>query len=100
MLIARGAVMRWHVLCGAGLFLFSLWGGITPPITRAAGADTPMYREYRGYPEYHDYGGYRLHRGPEDNAPDRLTIHKGPKCQIRCERLQGTRDYRCHEYRC
>jgi hypothetical protein len=92
--------MRWHVLCGAALILFSLGGGVTPPIARAAGADMPTYREYQGYPEYHDYRGYRLHRGPEDDAPDRFTIHKGRKCQIRCERIQGTRDYRCHEYRC
>ena len=92
--------MRRLVLCGVGLLLCSLCGGVTPPIAWAAGADAPTSREYRGYPEYHDYRGYRLHRGPEDDAPDQVTIHKGRKCQVRCERIQGTRDYRCHDYRC
>ena len=92
--------MRRHVLCGVGLILFCLCGDGTLPIAWAAGADTPTYRKYQGYPEYHDYRGYRLHRGPEDDAPDRFTIHKGRKCQIRCERIQGTHDYRCREYRC
>jgi hypothetical protein len=32
--------------------------------------------------------------------PDRYTIHKGKKCELRCERIRGTRDYRCREYRC
>jgi hypothetical protein len=92
--------MRRLVLCGVGLILFSLGGGVTPPTAWTAGADAPTYREYRGYPDYHDYRGYRLHRGPDDDAPDQFTIHKGRKCQIRCERIQGTHGYRCREYRC
>ena len=92
--------MKRHVLCGVGFILFTLCGGLTPAITWAAGTDTPTSREYREVPEYHDYRGYRLHRGPEDDAPDQFTIRRGRKCQVRCERIQGTRDYRCHEYRC
>ena len=92
--------MKRHVLCGVGLILFSLCGGTPPSTACAAGTDAPTYREYREVPEYHDYRGYRLHRGPEDDAPDQFTIRRGRKCQIRCERIQGTRDYRCYEYRC
>jgi hypothetical protein len=92
--------MRWHALCGVGLIFFSLCGGITLSTACAAGAEAPIVREYRAYPGYHDYQGYRLHRGPEDDAPDRFTSRRGRKCQIRCERIHGSRDYRCHEYRC
>jgi hypothetical protein len=100
MLRARGAAMRRHVLWGVGLMLVSLCGGISLPTAWAASGDTPTFREYQGFPEYRDYRGYRLHRGPEGDTPDRFAIHKGRKCQIRCERIPGTHDYRCHEYRC
>ena len=98
--MAKRAVMRRHMWCGLGLLLCSLCWGVTPPIAWAAGGDTPTFREYQEVPEYHDYRGYRLHRGPENEVPNRFTIRKGRKCQVRCERIPGTRDYRCHEYRC
>jgi hypothetical protein len=46
------------------------------------------YRTYPHDPRYRDPG------------PDRFTIHKGHKCEVRCERIGRSRDYHCREYRC
>lgn len=42
----------------------------------------------------------RPYHRPRYALPDRYRIHKGKKCELRCERIRGTRDYRCREYRC
>jgi hypothetical protein len=46
------------------------------------------HRAYPHDPQYRDPG------------PDRFTIRKGHRCEVRCERIGRSRDYRCREYRC
>jgi hypothetical protein len=99
-------------LVGTGLVLVSLFGWFTVPAESASGVEPTTYRYYRDYRDYRDYRGYRdhrdyygyqdyrWHRRPQYERPHRFTIHKGKKCQIRCERIWGTREYRCREYRC
>ena len=84
-------------LVGTGLVLVGLFGCLPLPAASVAGFGQTAYRDYQNY---HDYRDYRSYRRPRYKAPDRFTIHKGKKCQIRCERIWGTRDYRCREYRC
>jgi hypothetical protein len=93
-------------LVGTGLVLVSLYGCLTLPAASGAGLESTAYQEYQ---DYRDYWGYREpwghrhdrpHRRPGYALPDRYTIHKGKKCELRCERIRGTRDYRCREYRC
>jgi hypothetical protein len=63
-------------------------------------------QEYRGQRDpwgQQDPWGYRQDRPRRrsgDDLPDRYTIHKGKKCELRCERIRGTRNYSCREYRC
>ena len=45
----------------------------------------------------HDYRSYQR---PRYELPERYTIHQGKKCELRCERIWGTRAYQCREYRC
>jgi hypothetical protein len=93
-------------LVGTGLVLVSLFGGLTVPAASASGVEPTTYRGYgnhRGYRGYHDYRGYRHYRSyrwPRYRSPDRFTIRKGRKCELRCQRVWGTRDYSCREYRC
>jgi hypothetical protein len=74
--------------------LVSLFGCLTLPAESVAGVEPTAYQEYQ------DHRDYRSYRRPRYELPDRYTIYKGKKCQIRCERIRGTRDYRCREYRC
>jgi hypothetical protein len=94
---------------GTGLVLVNLFGCLTLPAASVAGVEPTAYREYqdyrnyqddRDYRGYRDYQDYRSYRRPRYELPDRYTIHKGKKCEIQCERIWGTRDYRCREYRC
>jgi hypothetical protein len=93
-------------LLGTGLVLASLFACLTLPAVSVAGAAPAAYQDYQGHRNYwgqRDYWGHRNYPGdrrPRYELPDRYTIHKGKKCQIRCERIWGTRDYRCREYRC
>lgn len=96
-------------LVGTGLLLGSLLGCLTLPTASVSGIEATAYwgdrghRDYwghRNYRGYHDYQEYHLYRRPRYALPDRYTIHKGKKCQVRCERIRGTRNYRCREYRC
>ena len=99
-------------LIGTGLVLVSLFGGLALPAASVPGVEPTAYRayqddrnyqddrDYRDYQRYRDYQEYRSSRRPRYALPDRYTIHKGKKCEIRCERIWGTRDYQCREYRC
>ncbi len=105
-------------LVGTGFVLVNLLGCLALPTASVAGFDPSAYyddqerRDYWGYRGQRDYWGYRGQRDywdhrdyrpywrPRYELPDRYTIHKGKKCQLRCERIWGTRDYRCREYRC
>jgi hypothetical protein len=115
-----------HVLplVGIGLMLAGLFGapalsaeaaaGLEPSVSQEAwGYQTPWRHQspwgQQGYWGYRDpwgqqgHGGYRRdwpHPRPRYELPDRYTIHKGKKCELRCERIRGTRDYSCREYRC
>lgn len=63
-------------------------------------------QDYRGQRDpwgQQDPWGYRHDRPRRRSGydlPDRYTIHRGKKCELRCERIRGTREYRCREYRC
>ena len=99
-------------LIGTGLMLVSLVGCLTLPAASVSGLEPTTYREYqeyrdyqndrdyRDYQGYQNYQDYRSYRGPRYALPDRYTIQKGKKCEIQCERIWGTRDYQCREYRC
>jgi hypothetical protein len=109
-----------HVLplVGMGLMLAGLFGGPALPAVSAAGvepfasqndwgAQNPSgYQNPWGQQDYwgqRDPWGYRHDRPsrrPGYGLPDRYTIHKGKKCELRCERIRGARDYSCREYRC
>jgi hypothetical protein len=103
MLTTRHLVHHFAHLVGTGLVFVSLFGCFTVPAESASGVEPTTYRYYRDYRDHRDYRGYqgyRWHRRPRYEHPHRFTIHKGKKCQIRCERIWGTREYRCREYRC
>jgi hypothetical protein len=87
-------------LVGMWLVLASLYGCLTLSAESASGFEPAAYRDYPYYRDYPNYQEYRPYRRPRYERPDRFTIHKGKKCQIRCERIRGTLDYRCREYRC
>ena len=111
-------------LVGMVLMLADLFGGPALPAASAAGFEPFAYQNnwgdqspygYQypwGPPDYwaprHPWGpqdpwGYRYDRPSGRSGyglPDRYTIHKGKKCELQCERLRGTREYRCREYRC
>jgi hypothetical protein len=99
-------------LVGTGFVLVSLFGCLTVPAESVAGFEPTEYRgyrrdgdswnhhDYRKYREHRRYQDYRSYRRPRSEHPDRFIIRKGKKCQIRCERVWGTRGYRCREYRC
>ena len=93
-------------LIGTGFVLFSLFGCLSLPAVSIAGTEPTAYQDdwdYWGHRDHWDPWGqrdYRSYRRPRYALPDRYTIHKGKKCELRCERIRGTRDYRCREYRC
>jgi hypothetical protein len=109
--------LRHHLaqVIGTGLVLVSLFGCLTLPTASVSSVEPTAYREYPAYPYdpddrdyrgpwdpwgYRDYREYRPYSRPRYELPDRYTIHKGKKCELQCERVWGTRDYQCREYRC
>jgi hypothetical protein len=109
-----------HVLplVGMGLVLAGRSGGPSLPAASAAGVE-PFASQHdwgaqRPYGPQNPWGpqGYRGPQGPWGyrhdrpsrrsgyGLPDRYTIHKGKKCELQCERIRGTREYSCREYRC
>ena len=106
---------------GMGLMLAGLFGG-----RKASAAEVELFVYQNDWGYQHPYGyqhpwGQQDYRGQRDpwgkqdrwgyrhdrpsrrsgyGLPDHYTIHKGKKCELRCERIWGTRDYRCREYRC
>jgi hypothetical protein len=100
-------------LVGIGLMLAGLFGG---PAVSAADLEPFDYQndwvaQYPWGPQ--DYRGTRDPWRPQDpwgyrppraglgyGLPDHYTIHKGKKCELQCERIRGSREYRCREYRC
>ncbi|HXH14088.1 MAG TPA: hypothetical protein VNP04_30525 [Alphaproteobacteria bacterium] len=78
------------------------WGGYDD------GSRRDPWRQQSHWSQRYPWGwpgpwGYRHDRPSRRSGyglPDRYTIHRGKKCELRCERIRGTRDYRCREYRC
>ena len=108
-----------HVLplVGMGLMLAGLFGGPALPEASVAGVEPFGYQNDWGYQNPWGQQDYRGTRDPWGRAPsgyrhdrpsrrsdyglpDRYTIHKGKKCELRCERIRGAREYSCREYRC
>jgi hypothetical protein len=87
-------------LVGIGLVLVSLFGWYTLPAESASGVEPTAYWGYQDDRGYQGYRDYRSYQRPRYEQPDRFTIRKGKKCELRCERIRGTREYRCREYRC
>jgi hypothetical protein len=105
-------------LVGMGLMLAGLFGG------QASAADVELftYQNDRGYQTPYGYPtpwgqqdywgqrdpwkqqdpwGYRHDRPSRRHSlPDRYSVHKGKKCELQCERIRGSREYQCREYRC
>jgi hypothetical protein len=106
--MVRAGNLLQHVvpLVGTGLVLASLLGGVFLPAESAADAGPTAYGAYSdyqafpGYQDYQRYQDYRPYGRPRYAQPDRFTIRKGKKCELRCERIRGSREYRCREYRC
>jgi hypothetical protein len=112
----RHTIRQLLPLVGMGLMLAGLFGGPALPAASAAGVEPFSYQNDWGYQNpsgQQDYRGTRDPWGPQGpwgyrpdrpsrrhGLPDRYTIHKGKKCELRCERIRGTRDYDCREYRC
>ena len=120
----RHAIAHVVPVVGIGLTLAGLFGGPALPAASAAdverfmshnewGAQGPSryqnpwgrqdYRGQRDPWDQHDQWGYRHDRPRRRSGydlPDRYTIHRGKKCELRCERIRGTHEYRCREYRC
>jgi hypothetical protein len=103
-----------HVLplVGMGLMLAGLFGG-----SAVSAADLEPFdyqndwvaqnpwgqQDYRGQHDSwgQDPWGYRHERPSRGyGLPDRYTIQKGKKCELQCERIRGSREYKCREYRC
>jgi len=108
----RHPIARLLPLVGMGLVLVGLFGGPALPAASAAGMEPFASQDAWGYQNpwgQQDYWGpqapwgYRHDRPSRRSGyglPDRYTIHKGKKCELRCERIRGTREYSCREYRC
>ena len=124
MLTSRHPKCHLVPLVGIGLMLAGLFGGPTLPAVSAAEGEPLTYQhDWRAQSPYgyqHPWGqqddwgrrdpwgqpdpwGYR-HARPSPRSgyglPDRYTIHRGKKCELRCERIRGTHKYSCREYRC
>jgi hypothetical protein len=114
----RHRIRSVRLLVGMGLVLASLFGG---QAASAADVELFVYQNDRGYQNPYgyqypwgeqDYRGQRDSWGQQDrwdwhdrpsrrhSLPDRYTIHKGKKCELQCERIRGSREYTCREYRC
>jgi hypothetical protein len=98
-----------RLFVGMGLMLVSLFGSLTCPATSVAGVEPTADGDDRGPSDGRDHQSDRRPRDHRDDwsygrpgsaLPDRYTIHKGKKCELQCERIRGTREYRCREYRC
>jgi hypothetical protein len=87
-------------LVGTGLVVVSLFGCLTLPAVSVAGVEATAYQDDWSHRDRWGRRNDRSYRRPRYALPDRYTIHKGKKCELRCERIWGTRDYRCREYRC
>ncbi len=87
-------------LVGTALVLASLCGWYPLSAASAAGRELTASGDYPDYRDPHGYQNDRSYRRPRYEQPDRFTIRKGKKCEIHCERIRGTREYRCREYRC
>jgi hypothetical protein len=102
-----------HVLgpVAMALMLAGLFSGPVLPAASASEVERLTYQndwstqypwgqqDYRWRPQ--DPWGYRPPKaGLGYGLPDRYTIHKGKKCELRCERIRGRREYHCREYRC
>jgi hypothetical protein len=109
----RHSIAHVVPLVGMGLMLVGLFGGPALPAASAAGVEPFTYQydresqnpsESQDPREQHAPGGYRhdqLALGELGyGLPDRYTIYKGKTCELRCERLRGSREYTCREYRC
>ena len=100
MLTTCHLIHHFGQLVGIGLVLVSLFGWFTLPAESASGVEPTAYGDYQDYRDYQGYQDYRSYRRPRYEQPNRFTIRKGKKCELRCERIWGTREYRCREYRC
>jgi hypothetical protein len=100
-------------LVGLGPMLAGLCGGPALSAASAAGAEPFAYQHDRvaqspsGYQHpwgQQDPGGNRYdrpsRRAASGGLPDRSTIHQGKTCEGPCERIRGTREESCREYRC
>ena len=119
--------IRHHIrhglpLVGMGLILAGLHGSSTLPAAFAAGVEPFAYQndwqaqnpygyqhpwgqqDYRGQRDHwrpqHPWGYWHDRPSRRHSLPDRYTIHKGKKCELQCQRIRGTRNYSCREYRC
>jgi len=115
--------IRHHIrhglpLVGIGLMLAGLFGSPTLLAAFAEDVEPFVYRnDWQAQSPYgyqnpwgqQDYWGQRDPWGDRHDRssrrsgyglPDRYTIHKGKKCELRCERIWDTRHYSCREYRC
>jgi hypothetical protein len=109
----RHSIARVGPLVGIGLMLPGLFGG--PALPAASAADVEPFTDQHDNAYQHPWGtqdareqnipgGYQRDQLTLKELgyglPDRYTIHKGQTCELRCERIRGTREYRCREYRC
>jgi hypothetical protein len=115
----RHSITHVVPLVGMGVMLAGQFG--SPVLPAASAADVEPFAYQNDWGHQHPWGqqddrgtrelwrpqdpwGYR-HERPRRRElgyelPDRYTIHKGQKCEVRCTRLRGTREYSCREYRC
>lgn len=115
---ARHPIRHILSLAGMGLMLAGLFGG---PAS-AADVELLVYQHDGGYQTPYGYQtpwgqqddggqrapwrqrdpwGYRPDRPSRRHSlPDRYTVYKGKKCELQCERIRGSREYQCREYRC
>jgi hypothetical protein len=116
------AIAHVAPIVGIGLMLAGLFGGPALPAAAAADVELFTYQNHWGYQTPYryqtpwgqqDYWGQRdpwrqqapweyRHDRPSrrHRLPDRYTVHKGKKCELQCERIRGSREYTCREYRC
>jgi hypothetical protein len=108
----RCSIRQLLPFVGMGLMLAGLFGGPASATEQESftyqndwSAQYPWgpqdYRVTRDPWRPRDPWGYRPPRaGLGYGLPDRYTIYKGKKCELRCERIRGSREYHCREYRC
>jgi hypothetical protein len=83
------------------LVVLASLGWNAPGAAFAASLDEDEREEWRYEERRQDNREYqeRSYRRGED-LPERYTIRKGKKCEVRCERRAFGRDFDCREYRC